>query len=173
MKTCATTSVIKADGIISFEDRYQFALNSDDSANVALGAAETVLEDTLVIKNTLNTTQGNLTPDTTAITLKGDFSWMMDLDANDDGELSATELNTGFTVTPFDSMTAGVLNAGSADDSLVATDTEINEMMDELTLVVSAGGDNEVDILRSNFHGSGVADDVTSLALTSFTCNSE
>lgn len=153
-KQYSATTDVAADGIIDVAtERFDFAANSQDSSDTVLGLndkGEAITNDTLVIMNTENTTQGNLTPATGEIVITGNFSWMMDLDANDDGELSATELEAGFDFNPHKTKVAapapnaGEL-AGDGDDTLTAGKTALNETMTELTLQVTSGADNDID----------------------------
>ena len=166
---------VKADGIIDVAtDRFDFEANTSDSADKVLdlsGAGEAITDDTLVIEVVEQTTQGNLNPTDGEIVIKGNFSWMMDLDADEDGELSATELAAGYTVDSFtDKDVNGALVVGNAGDDVYG-DASLNEDMNELTIAVDAsGGDTDIDKFHQvTFNVPGTGDAVTSLEATTFT----
>lgn len=177
-KQYSATSFVAADGVIDVAtDRFDFEANEDDSADKALalgGAGEAIVNDTLVVQVTENTTQGNLTPLSGEVVLSGNFSWMMDLDANDDGELSSAEIEAGFNFTPYASVDnlTGALVAGAADDANTAGKAELNDEMTELTIPVTVGGGDIDKYYGVQFVVPGTAGDATvSLESTTFTAS--
>lgn len=135
-KQFSTEGFVDADGIIDVAtERFDFEANDDDSSNTALNQSnEGKLKDTLIIKNTLNTTQGNLTAGTASLVIKGNFSWIADHDAVADA----------FTFKAYDGETDGVLTVGAGEDTYTSG-ASLNSDKTELTIpvTVNASGSEE------------------------------
>jgi hypothetical protein len=122
------------------------ATASDDTSFVLVGGQDAANTDTLVIKNTLKTSLGNLDADVSTIAITGDFTWMADLDANgnDDGVYDSAELLGALTYSPFNLITTGALALDATEDD-VLTAASLSVDMKTLTLTVTHGADNVVD----------------------------
>jgi hypothetical protein len=111
-----------------------------DALNKKFGAApasadEALNEDTIIVKTTLETTQGNLVPDSATITINGNFAWMAQLDADDDG-LESTELAGAIS---YQAHTDATL-AADGDDVVATNGISINSDLDELTVTLDTTG---------------------------------
>ncbi|MBQ4844352.1 hypothetical protein [Pseudoalteromonas sp. MMG005] len=140
---------VKGDGIVDVQQqRFQFAANTNDSANTFLATDDSLTQDTFVVEASEDTTLGNLTPKSGTILVKGNFSWLSDY-AGTDGKLSSAEIATALTYAPFDSINTvapiGQHNA-AGDDTIDATKLALNTAMTELTIPLnSTGADNDLD----------------------------
>lgn len=135
------------DGIIDVSaDRLTLvAPSTDDDALYEFSdtnQADSATTDTLVVSIDTETTQGNLEPDTVEVTITGDFSWMLDLDDDEDGELSDEELEDGIT---FASFTDSDLTLAGADTIDADDGYAIDDDLTELTITINAGGGEDLD----------------------------
>jgi len=142
-----STVVAGLDGIIDVaSERYDLIKHTDtDSSKVLLGGTNDANNvDSLVVKNKLNTSQGNLSADTITYTISGDFAWMADLDAagDEDGKIESAEIMTAVTLAGFDALTAGALTT-AVDDAI--TKAAVNSDLNELTLTID-GTDGVADL---------------------------
>ncbi|WP_409424582.1 MULTISPECIES: hypothetical protein [unclassified Pseudoalteromonas] len=172
-KQYSAKTYLAADGVIDVAtERYDFEANTSDSSATALPAIDGVNADSLVIEVTENTTQGNLTPKSGELVITGNFSWMMDLDADEDGELSATEIESGFDYGTFTAVDVAP-NAGkliTAGTNVVdAGKSALNTDMTELTIPVVAGADADLNKYHVvTFKPAGKATATVSLETTKF-----
>lgn len=173
-KQYSAKSFVLADGVIDVAtERFDFETNEDDSSDKALslnGAGEGLLTDTLVIEVAENTTQGNLTPKSGEIVIEGNFSWMKDLDADDDGKLSSTEIEAGFDLTAYESLDLnGALVVGNADDAATSGKASLNSDMTELTIPVTVNSGDLDKYYAVDFDVPGTAGEAeVSLETTKF-----
>lgn len=145
-KQFSATAHVMADGIIDVAtERFDFenlAANKDSSDTaLAVLTVDGVNSDTLVIDVTQNTKQGNLAAAAGELVIAGNFSWMMDLDADADGKLSATEIESGFVYSTYTALNT-LANAGQlitpGSNVATAAKASLNTDMTELTIPVVA-----------------------------------
>jgi hypothetical protein len=136
------------DGVIDVQtERLTLAVNTNDAYNDqdAEDGDQAINVDSLLVETTLETAVGNLVPAQNQFVITGNFGWMMDNDADEDGELSSAEILAGIAYTPFATMNndADAVNFEAVDDAGDDTITaaELNDAMTELTLTgVATGG---------------------------------
>ncbi|CAH9052746.1 hypothetical protein PSECIP111951_00681 [Pseudoalteromonas holothuriae] len=160
---------VKGDAIIDVQkERLEFAVNTKDSADAALNlvnAGESVLNDTLVVENTVAAPTGKLVPTTGSMVVKGNFAWMKDLDTNKDGTYTSAELAAGLTFASYDTKSVGApvgqlsLATAANADTIDATKIALNTAMTELTVpYASFGANNEIEKYHAvTFKVKGVA----------------
>ncbi|GAB0111515.1 hypothetical protein [Pseudoalteromonas distincta] len=171
-KQYSAKTYVAADGIIDVAtERFDFEANTSDSSVTALGI-DGVNTDSLVVQITENTTLGNLTPKSGELVITGNFSWMMDLDADEDGKLSATEIESGFDYSTFTALDVAP-NAGklitAGTNAVNAGKSSLNTDMTELTIPVVVGGDTDLNKYQVvTFKPVGKADATVSLETTKF-----
>lgn len=148
-KQYSATAHVLADGVIDVqEERLEFEPAnpaSDDSSNKALTGLtlDTKARDTLVVKVTENTDQGNLTPSTGTLVIKGNFSWMSDLDADDNDKLSSAEIQNGFAFAAYKELTTdGALTSAGTN---AVSSASLNADMTELTIKTTVGNDADIN----------------------------
>jgi hypothetical protein len=172
-KQYSAKTYVAADGVIDVAtERYDFETNSKDSSLTALPGVDGVNADSLVVEITENTSQGNLTPKSGELVIAGNFSWMMDLDADEDGKLSATEIESGFDYSTFTAVDIAP-NAGkliTAGSNVVdAGESSLNSTMTELTIPVLVGADTDLNKYQVvTFKPKGKAAAEVSLETTKF-----
>lgn len=176
-KQYSAETYVLADGIIDVAtERFDFEVNSSDSSKTALVGVDGLNADSFVVEIKENTTLGNLTPKSGELVISGNFSWMMDLDANDDGELSATEIESGFDYSNFTAVDT-VTNVGAlitaGTNAIDAGKSSLNDEMTELTIPVLVGGDTDLNKYQVvTFNTPGTANEaVVSLETTNFTAS--
>lgn len=164
---------VAADGIIDVAtERFDFEANTSDSSVKALLNIDGVSADSLVVQVSEDTLLGNLTPKSGELVIAGNFSWMMDLDADEDGELSATEIESGFDYSAFTAVdnttnVGELITAGS--NALDAGESSLNTDMTELTIPVVVGVDADLNKYQVvTFKPAGKADATVSLETTKF-----
>jgi hypothetical protein len=175
------TVTSKFDGIIDVqEERISLAVDADDNFNELVTDqtnVQAIDEDTLVVKTTLNTGDGNLDATVQEFTITGDFSWMVDLDADEDGDVESAEILTAISYASTSALDVDAddeaLEDADGDDSITAA--ALSEDMKTLTLTgVVGGGVNDgtdVDTYHAiTFTPPGVAGDgVTAFNTQDFT----
>ncbi|PHI38633.1 hypothetical protein CBQ28_03700 [Pseudoalteromonas sp. GCY] len=144
---------VKGDGIVDVQkDRFEFEANTKDTSDTFLATDESktglLNQDTFVVEVTENTTLGNLTPKSGNIVVKGNFSWLKDF-AGTDGKLSSAEIASALTLTSFDDLETTGATIGQAktagDDVFDTAKLKLNDAMNELTIPVASGADNDID----------------------------
>lgn len=172
-KQYSAKTYVAADGVIDVAtERYDFETNSKDSSLTALPTVDGVNADSLVVEITENTSQGNLTPKSGELVIAGNFSWMMDLDADEDGKLSATEIESGFDYSTFTAVDI-TPNAGKlitpGSNAVDAGKSSLNSTMTELTIPVVVGANTDLNKYQVvTFKPKGKAAAEVSLETTKF-----